>query len=247
MTVVQAQSLEIVGNEQLLLDEAVSEAITVILIEDHTIVREGLKLLFSQLAGVQLHGAAASGADGVRLFERLLRQGQAPDVVVSDLGLPDFSGIEVTRRIKALCPEARVLILSMHADPEHIFGILEHGIDGYLLKQSSPAELAEGIQAVARGEMALSPAVARRLFTHMQRRIQQDETAQTVTEREREVLGLLAKGYSSKEIARQLGLSIKTVGNHRTRILEKLGAANTPEAIGLAYQLGLVEASSPQQ
>jgi two-component system response regulator NreC len=247
MTVVQAQSLEIVGNEQLLLDEAVSEAITVILIEDHTIVREGLKLLFSQLAGVQLHGAAASGADGVRLFERLLRQGQAPDVVVSDLGLPDFSGIEVTRRIKALCPEARVLILSMHADPEHIFGILEHGIDGYLLKQSSPAELAEGIQAVARGEMALSPAVARRLFTHMQRRIQQDETAQTVTEREREVLGLLAKGYSSKEIARQLGLSIKTVGNHRTRILEKLGAANTPEAIGLAYQLGLIEASSPQQ
>jgi DNA-binding NarL/FixJ family response regulator len=161
--------------------------------------------------------------------------------------LPDFSGIEVTRQVKALCPDVRVLILSMHADPEHISGILEHGVDGYLLKQSSPTELAEGIQAVARGEMVLSPAVARRLFNHMQRRIQQDQTAQTVTEREREVLGLLAKGYSSKEIARQLGLSIKTVGNHRTRILEKLDAANTPEAIGLAYELGLVEASSPQQ
>jgi len=243
--VIEAQIFEDVGNEQPLLHDEVSETINVILIEDHTIVREGLKLLLSQLAGVQIQGAAATGADGVRLFERLLRQGHGPDVVISDLGLPDFSGIEVTRQVKALCPEVHVLILSMHADPEHISGILDHGVDGYLLKHSSPIELAEGIQAVARGEMVLSPTIARRLFNHMQRRIQQDETAQTVTEREREVLGLLAKGYSSKEIARLLTLSIKTVGNHRTRILEKLGAANTPEAVGMAYELGLIEASSP--
>lgn len=240
---VEAQRREVV-NEQSLVHDEVSETINVILIEDHAIVREGLKLLLTQMAGVQLHGAAATGADGVRLFERLLLRGEAPAVVITDLGLPDFSGIEVTRQVKALCPEVRVLILSMHADPEHISGILEHGVDGYLLKQSSPAELLEGIQAVARGEMALSPTVARRLFNHMQRRIQQDETARVVTEREREVLGLLAQGYSSKEIARHLGLSIKTVGNHRTRILEKLGAANTPEVIGLAYQLGLIEATT---
>ena len=243
----EAQSYEVVGNEQFLLHDGASGAINVILIEDHTIVREGLKLLLTQMEGVQLHGAAATGADGVRLFERLLRRGEAPAVVISDLGLPDFSGLEVTRQVKALCPDVRVLILSMHADPEHISGILELGVDGYLLKQSSPAELVEGIQAVARGEMVLSPSVARRLFNHMQRRIQQDETAKVVTEREREVLGLLAQGFSSKEIARHLGLSIKTVGNHRTRILEKLGAANTPEVIGLAYQLGLIEATVPQQ
>jgi two-component system, NarL family, response regulator NreC len=238
--VVEAQHLDVVDNAQFVLHDEVSETINVILIEDHTIVREGLMLLLAQLEGVQLQGAAGTGGDGVRLFERLLRQGQAPDVVISDLGLPDFSGIEVTRRIKALCPEVRVLLLSMHVDPEHIAGILEHGVDGYLLKQSSPAELAEGIQAVARGEMALSPAVARRLFHHMQRRIERDETAQAVSEREREVLALLAKGYSSKQIALEFGLSIKTVGNHRTRILEKLGAANTPEAIRLAYELGLI-------
>lgn len=237
---VEAQYLEVVDNEQLLPCDEVSQTINVILIEDHTIVREGLKLLLDLLPGLELQGAVATGAEGVRLFERLLRQGQAPDVVISDLGLPDFSGIEVTRQIKALCPEVRVLLLSMHADPEHISGILDHGVDGYLLKQSSPAELAEGIQAVARGEMVLSPTVARRLFNHMQRRIQQEETIDALTEREREVLTLLAKGYSSKEIAREFNLSIKTVGNHRTRILEKLGAANTPEAIGMAYQLGLI-------
>ena len=222
-----------------------SETIRVILIDDHTIVREGLKLLLPQLEGVELLGDAATGTDGVRLFERLVRQGQMPDVVISDLGLPDFSGIEVTRRIKAVCPQVRVLLLSMHADLEHISGILENGVDGYLLKHSSPSELADGIRAVARGEMALSPAVARRLFSHMNQRIQHDAMAQVVTEREREVLALLAKGLSSKEIAHQLELSVKTVGNHRTHILEKLCAANTAEAIGLAYQLGLI--SKPDQ
>ena len=239
---VTVETIEAAGADRLLMEmsDEGSEMIRVILIDDHTIVREGLKLLLSQLEGVQLVGDAATGTDGVRLFERLLRQGQMPDVVISDLGLPDFSGIEVTRRIKAVCPQVRVLLLSMHADLEHISGILENGVDGYLLKQSNPTELAEGIRVVARGEMVLSPAVARRLFSHMNQRIQRDATAQTVTEREREVLALLAKGYSSKEIAHHLELSVKTVGNHRTHILEKLGAANTAEAIGLAYQLGLI-------
>ena len=227
-------------DEQLPPDHGAGGTIRVILVEDHTIVREGLKLLFNQLANVRVLGDAASGADGVRLFERLLRHGQPVDVVVSDLGLPDFSGLDVARRVKALSPDARVLILSMYADQEHIAGILDSGVDGYLLKHSSPTELAEGIRAVARGEMALSPAVARHLFGHVQRRRQFEETAQAVTERERQVLALLANGHSSKEIARELNLSIKTVGNHRTRILEKLGAANTAEAIGLACQLSLI-------
>lgn len=235
-----AQNTNTIGSDPLLMESEDHETIRVILIDDHTIVREGLKLLLPQLEGVQLLGDAATGTDGVRLFERLLRQQVIPDVVISDLSLPDFSGIEVARKIKAICPEVRVLLLSMHADMEHIAGILESGIDGYLLKHSNPTELAEGIRAVARGEMALSPSVARRLFSHMSQRIKRDATAQTVTEREREVLALLAKGFSSKEIARELELSVKTVGNHRTHILDKLGAANTAEAIGLAYQLGLI-------
>ena len=228
-----------VGHEPAAAGESV-EAIRLLLIEDHTIVREGLKLLFAQLPGMRLIGDAANGEDGVRLFERLLRQGQLIDVVVSDLGLPDISGIEVTRRIKAARPETRVLILSMYADQEHIAGILESGVDGYLLKQSSPAELADAVQAVARGDMALSPAIARRLVTQMQRQLQREQLVQALTEREQQVLALLAQGGTSKQIARDLGLSIKTVENHRARILEKLGAANTAEAIGRAYQYGLI-------
>ena len=224
--------------------DEVGETVHVILIEDHTIVREGLKLILNQLAGVCVLGDAGTGADGVRLFEHLVRTGQPVDVVISDLGLPDFSGLEVTRRVKKLSPETRVPILSMHADQEHIAGILDEGVDGYLLKQSTPVELLDGIRAVARGEMALSPVVARRLFSHLHRQLHHDETAQAMTERERQVLTMLAHGLSSKEIAHELTLSVKTVGNHRTRILEKLGAANTAEAIGLAYQLGLIKESA---
>lgn len=222
-------------------DHLPGRTIHIILIEDHTIVRAGLRLIFDQLPDVHVVGEAASGDDGVRLFERLQRHGDPVDVVVSDLGLPDFSGLEVSRRIKAQCPEARVLILSMYADQEHIAGLLDSGVDGYLLKLSSTTELAEGIRAVARGEMVLAPAVARHLFNHVQRRQQSEATAQTVTDREREILELLARGFSSKEIASKLHRSIKTVGNHRMHILEKLGAANTAEAIGRAYQLGLIE------
>lgn len=218
--------------------------IRIILIDDHTLVREGLKLIFDGLPDVRVLGDAASGGEGIRLVERLLRLGQRLDVVVTDLGLPDFSGLEVTRQVKALDPDTRVLILSMYTDEEHIAGILESGVDGYLLKQSSPTELAESIRAVARGEMALAPVVARRLVSQVRRRRQFEETMQAMTDRERQVLELLARGQSSKEIARTLDLSVKTVGNHRTHILEKLGAANTAEAVGLAYQLGLIKLQS---
>lgn len=231
-------------DSQLLSDGRRRGIIRIILIEDHTIVRAGLRLIFDQLPDVEVLGEAASGDDGVRLFERLLRRGQPPDVVVSDLGLPDFNGLEVTRKVKALHPDARVLILSMYTDQEHIAGLLDSGVDGYLLKLSSTTELAEGIRAVARGEVVLAPAVARHLFNHVQRRLQSEGAAQAVTDREREILELLARGLSSKEIASQLHRSIKTIGNHRMHILEKLGAANTAEAIGRAYQLGLIEQPS---
>lgn len=233
-------ALDVVCDEQPILSTKTDEMISIILIEDHTIVREGLKMILSQFGNICLLGDAASGADGVRLFERLMRQGQQVDVVVSDLGLPDFSGIEVTRQIKTVSPETRVLILSMHANQEHIAGLLEIGIDGYLLKQSSPAELAEGIRAVALGGMALSPVVARGLVNQMKRQVQRQQAVQSLTEREQQVLALLANGETSKEIARGLQLSIKTIENHRSRILEKLDVANTAAAIGRAYQLGLI-------
>lgn len=219
---------------------AAKQNITAMLIEDHTIVREGLKLIIGQIDDVQLVGDAGSGLEGVRLFERLLRHGQPVDVVISDLALPDISGVEVTRRIKDLSPGTKVMILSMYADQEHIASILETGVDGYLLKQSTPAELADAVRAVAQGGMALSPAVARRLVTQMHQRLQHEETSHALTERELQVLTMLAHGATSKEVAHDLELSVKTVENHRARILEKLGVANTAAAIGRAYELGLM-------
>jgi DNA-binding NarL/FixJ family response regulator len=228
-------------DDAVLLPDVVTEAIEVILIEDHTIVREGLKLIISQVSDIRLLGDVATGSEGLALFKRLAHRGQQVDVVITDLGLPDISGIEVARQIKEFCPETAVLILSMHADPEHVASILEAGVDGYLLKQATPSELTDGIRAVAQGGMALSPVIARRLVNHVQRHKEDEASRQSLTERELQVLTMLAHGGTSKEIAHDLVLSVKTVENHRARILEKLDAVNTAAAIGRAYELGLMK------
>ena len=212
----------------------------VLLIEDHGIVREGLRLILHNTRDIEVVGEAADGRTGMGLFERLAAD-SGVDVVVTDLGLPDVSGLEITRQIKARHPGTRVLILTMHNDPEHIRGMIEIGADGYLLKQSAAQELAEAICAVARGETVLSPQVTRWLMTRFRSDQERERLIDAVTERERQILRLLADGATSKEIAQRLGLSTKTVENHRARILEKLGASNTVAAIGLAYQQGLID------
>ncbi len=219
-----------------------TKAIRVLLIEDHGIVREGLKLILQGIPDVEVVGEAADGRTGVRLFEQLAAR-DGVDVVVTDLGLPDISGLEVTRQVKARHPATRVMILTMHNDNEHIRGMIEIGVDGYLLKQSAGQELGEAIHAVARGETVLAPEVTRWLMSNFRRGQERQRQVDPVTERERQVLRLLAEGATSKEIAQRLGLSTKTVENHRARILEKLGAANTVAAIGLAYQQGLIDAA----
>ena len=215
------------------------ERIGVLLIEDHGMVREGLKLILERTPHIEVRGEAAAGLDGVRLFERLAPEGDV-DVVVTDLGLPDISGLEVTRRVKSAWRDARVLLLTMHEDDEHVRGMLDTGADGYLLKQSAAGELAGAIEVVARGEIFLSPAVARRLLTQVQQGREREHYAGLLTDREREVLALVAEGATSKEIAQALNLSTKTVENHRANILGKLGVTNTAAAIGLAYQHGLI-------
>jgi DNA-binding NarL/FixJ family response regulator len=213
--------------------------IRVIIIEDHGIVREGLRLILENSPGIAVVGEAANGLDGIALFERLTPDGI--DVVVTDLGLPDIDGLEVARRVKALYPDAHILVLSMHVDDEHVWGLLEAGIDGYLLKHVAGQELAQAIHSVARGETVLSPVVARRLMTHAKREHARSRQSDLLTQREREVLGLLAGGATSKEVAQHLGLRPKTVENHRAHILEKLGTANTAAAISFAYQEGLLD------
>jgi DNA-binding NarL/FixJ family response regulator len=217
-----------------------SPTIRVMIIEDHGIVREGLRLILENSPGIAVVGEAANGRDGVALFERL-SSGEGIDVVVTDLGLPDIDGLEVARLVKAFHPDAHILVLSMHVDDDHVWGLLEAGVDGYLLKHVAGQELAQAIHGVARGETVLSPIVARRLMTHAKREHVRSRQAELLTQREQEVLGLLASGATSKEVAQHLGLRPKTVENHRAHILEKLGTANTAAAISFAYQEGLLD------
>ena len=207
------------------------ERLRVVVIEDHGIVRDGLARLLGEEADICLVGVAADGRGGLRLVERA---GGAVDVVVTDVGLPDLDGAEVARRVKVAAPGARVVALTMHAGDDQVQGLLEAGADGYLLKQAAVGELVAAIRAVARGETVLSPAVARRLATRVQRQRQRERLVALLSGREREILGLLAQGATSKEIGTRLAMSTKTVENHRARILNKLGAANTPAAIALA-------------
>ena len=221
-------------------------AIRVILIEDHAMVREGLKLILSEVTDIAVVGEAGDGATGVGLALRLGdRDGEdSAGVVVTDVSLPDISGVEVLRRIKMARPDLRVLMLSMHQDAEQVMGLLEAGADGYMLKQGSARELVEAVRTVARGEMALSPALTRQILSHAQRAGGRGRAADALSGREREVLGQVATGLTSKEIALELGLRVKTVENHRANILAKLGVSNTVAAVGRAVTLGLLPADN---
>ena len=216
-----------------------AQPVRVLLIEDHRLVREGLKLLLERTSDLTVVGEAADGHGGLRLFTRLVAEGGV-DVVVSDIGLPDFDGLEVTRRIKVREPAARVVLLTMHDDEEYLRGMVEVGADGYVLKQTTAEDLCKAIRSVMHGEPGLSPVVAHRLVTLLRQNRAQERLADRLSARERQVLRLLAEGATSKEIAQRLGLSVKTVENHRAMILEKLGVANTAAAIGLGYRQGLL-------
>lgn len=222
--------------------------VSVILIEDHSIVREGLKLILRRSPDITVIGETASGRTGVALFKQLVvdaaSPGAAPTVVITDIGLPDIGGLEVLRQIRALQPEARVLILTMHTGGEYVHGMLEAGATGYLLKQAAPQELADAIRAVARGENFVSPDAVMQLLRHTERR--RGQKRPELSKREREVLQLLARGNTSKGIALELNVGIKTVETHRAKILKKLGVSNSAAAITLAHQHGLLDAPPPR-
>ena len=216
------------------MNEGAAGQVAVLLVDDHPVVRAGLRFLLEQDGRIRVVGEAATGREAVRLAAEL-----RPDVTLMDLSLPDVGGLEATRAIKERDPAARVLIVSMHGDGEHVLGMLDAGIDGYLLKQSPPAELRDGVLRVHAGERVLHPRVVDALVARATGR-SAAPPVEALTEREREVLGLLAEGATSKEIAAALGLAAKTVENHRSRILDKLGAVNSAVAVRTALAHGLL-------
>jgi DNA-binding NarL/FixJ family response regulator len=194
-------------------------AIRVLLAENHTIVRKGLSALLADEPDIQVVGEAQDGREALRQVEAL-----RPDVVLMDISMPGLNGLEATRQIARRYVGVRVVMLTMHTDEEYILEALKAGASGYLLKEAAPEELVLAVQAVSRGESFLSPSVSRTVINQYLRHDQTapDESLERLTEREREVLQLVAEGHNNRDIAALLSLSVKTVENHRAHLMAKL-------------------------
>lgn len=214
--------------------------IRVLVVDDHAVVREGVAALLRAEPDVEVVGEAADGETGVRLAAEL-----APDVVVMDIGLPDLTGIEATRRLRALRPGIRVLALTVYEKDEYLEEMLRAGAAGYVLKKAAARDLVAAIRRVHRGEVALDPEMATGYV--LRRSLESTPPAPppappptSLSEREREVLRLIAEGYTNREIGRQLEISEKTVQTHRANIMSKLRVHNTAELLKEARRLGLI-------
>jgi DNA-binding NarL/FixJ family response regulator len=208
----------------------------VLLVDDHTLVRAGLRSLLESLHEVEVVGEAGDGHEALRLAEAL-----RPDVVLLDVGMPGLNGLEVAGRLATSDTSIRVLILSMHTSEEYVLRALRAGCAGYLLKGSAVSELEMAVRAVARGEIYLSPAVSKRVVDdYVSRTGGAADPLDALTPRQREILQLAAEGHSSKEIARTLGLSPRTVEAHRAQLMERLDIHDLAGLVRFALRVGLV-------
>ncbi|MFZ3079033.1 MAG: response regulator transcription factor [Bellilinea sp.] len=212
-------------------------SISVLLVEDHKIVREGTRQLLEQSTDMQVVGEAADGLEAVRLTADL-----QPDVIVMDVRLPHMSGIEATRAITTRFPKIKVLILSAYNIDSYVFQLLEAGASGYLLKTSSGAELAEAIRLVYSGQTALSSHISAKIINRLAGRkpYQTNNMQKGLTEREIDVLRSAAHGYANKVIASKLGISTQTVQVHLRNIYSKMDVSSRSEAIARAFQFGWI-------
>lgn len=213
-------------------------AVRVLLADDHTLVRAGLKKLLESLPGIMVVGEAGDGLELISLVEKL-----QPHLVLMDIAMPGLNGLEATARLKKAWPDIRVLVLSMHQNEEYVRQALRNGAMAYLLKDAAPLELEMAIAAVLRGETYLSPAVSRWVVSDYVHRLRDDEKDDGhLTPRQRQVLQLIAEGQSSKDIARRLGLSIKTVETHRSQLMKQLNIHDVAGLVRYAMRAGCITA-----
>jgi DNA-binding NarL/FixJ family response regulator len=213
------------------------DTIRVVLADDHTLLRAGIRSLLEDLEGVEVVAEASDGAEAIALVEAL-----GPDVILMDIGMPIMSGLEATARVVRDRPETRVLILSMHKDEAYVRRAVLAGAAGYLLKDSDTEELGLALRAVARGETYLSPAVSKHLVADYRRQaagIGGPEGA--LTPRQKEVVSLIARGVTTKAIARRLGISVKTVEAHRAQLMERLEIRDVVGLVRYAIRTGLID------
>jgi len=216
----------------------ISESIRVVLVDDHSVVRAGLKAVLGATPDIIVVGEASDGREGVELVERL-----KPDVVVMDLSMPGVDGVAATKEIVASGLGTRVIILSMHAEEDYLVPAMEAGASGYLVKTNADRELVNAIRGVAHGEVYVQSAAARVLAKRLAAKspaASERQQYERLTGRERDVLRRIALGYSAPEIGAQLQISPKTVDTYKQRIQEKLGLTHRSDYVQLALKLGLL-------
>lgn len=212
------------------------DRLRVLIADDHTIVRSGVRLLLDAEEGFEVVGEARDGIEVVDLADKL-----HPQVILMDIAMAGMDGMEATRLIKSHHPEINILVLTMHRSDEYFFEMLKAGASGYVLKGANPSELIQAVQVVGQGEVYLYPTMASHLVHEfLAEQKMGDEKALSVSPREKEIIQLLAEGYSSKEIAERLVISPSTVHTHRSNLMTKLGLNNRRELIQYARAHGLI-------
>lgn len=212
--------------------------VRILIADDHSIVRKGLRSALEESEDYRVVGEAANGREAVRLAEQM-----APDIAIIDIGMPQLNGIEATSQIGKVSPNTRVLILSMHSDETYILRALTAGARGYLLKDTAENDVLAAVRAVAQGKAYFSPAIAKMLlddYVGFLRRRGLDDSYDLLTDREKEVLQLLAEGQSNKEVANVLGIGVSTVETHRMNLMQKLNLHSTAEIVLYAVRKRII-------
>lgn len=212
--------------------------IKVLLADDHTIVRKGLRSLLDEESGIEVVGEAEDGRETLEKVEALM-----PHVVLMDSTMPVLNGLEATRQIRKRFPAVKILVLTMHTNEVYIYQFLKAGASGYLVKQTAPQELVMAIQAVYQGGSFLSPSISKTVIDEYIRQVETtgiEDNYDTLTDREREIFQLLAEGFSNREIADKLVISLKTVGVHRLNLMHKLNIDNVTALTKYAIRRGII-------
>jgi DNA-binding NarL/FixJ family response regulator len=208
----------------------------IMLAEDHETVREGLKMIINAQEDMEVVGFAGDGREAVARAQELL-----PDVLVMDISMPKLNGLQATLKLIECCPEVKVLTLSRHADDGYVRGLLAAGACAYVLKQSAPSELIHAIRAVAAGGKYIDPRLAAKVMENYSDRTSRGESKSTLSDRESEVLRLIARGYSNKEIAARLSLSVKTIEVHKANAMRKLNLTSRIDLVRYAVLQGWLQ------
>jgi two-component system response regulator NreC len=214
------------------------EKLRIILAEDHETVRAGLKLIVNAQTDMEVVGEAGNGAAAIKLARELL-----PDIVVMDISMPELNGLKATRKLKQVCPDVKVLTLTRHTDDAYLQQLIEAGASGYVLKQSAPTELIRAIHAICEGNCYLDPALTNKVMGGYASRSAslRGERKSNLTDREAEVLRMIAWGYSNKEIAARMSISVKTVEAHKANAVQKLDLRSRIDIVRYAILQGWLQ------